>query len=240
MSRTSSAASLLTMLGVMVVTAGCGRIDTVAQPDAATQTSPSKPVPVATGGYRIEFQAAGDGDSDIWTVGRHMSRLSFDLAVPHKNAEPQLNDGESRAGAQYSGSTDFQVRLIPIGGTQALCELGPSAELERAANLKLVAHDVVDITRLRVDFVLHDATEPFDPSVGVCYGTHAAGGGWTWSAGHVPIAFDSPSAYGGPEGSGHVDLPIEAKRVDMVSVVYNKRISSIAPKRMTYWATLSP
>jgi len=223
------------MLGVMLVTAGCGRIDDVAQPDASAQSSPPMPAPVA-GGYRIEFPGAASG---IWTVRRDMSRLSFDLAVPLKDADPQLNDGESRAGAKYSGSTDFQVRLITIGGTQALCELGPSAELERAANMKLFAHDVVDISRLRVDLVLHDATEPFDPRVGVCYGTHASGGGWTWSVGHLPIAFDSPSTYGGPEGSGHVDLPINARRVDTVSVVFNDRVSSISMKRITYWATPS-
>ncbi len=163
--------------------------------------------------------------------------MSFDLAVTVKAAAPELNDGLSRMGAAISGSSDAQVRLVEIPGTEALCQSGASASVEAAANLRLGAHDVVDLSRLRIDFDLLDIRYPFESDVGVCYGTHTAVGGWTWSAGLLPIVFDSPWVYGGPDGTAHIDFPVDAKHVDSVVVVYNERVRGLFLKRITYWAT---
>ena len=67
MSQSVSTASLRTMLGVMLITAGCGRVDGVAQSDAAAQSSPSMPAPVAAG-FPVRTQAGDLGDASALAV----------------------------------------------------------------------------------------------------------------------------------------------------------------------------
>ena len=234
--------TLLTLLGLMSVTA-CGRVQGSAHQDEAAPPPPvASQAPVSSDTYVLEFPGAQSNEFPLFR--RDLSRISFDFARRSKDASPEERESYTRFGARLAGSNDPQVRIIGItgyakGGASELCGSTPEPDLERAANFKFVPHDVADVSHLRVDFSLADVVEPFKADAGVCFGTHAAGGAWTWTVGLTPPVFDTPWVYGGPDGTGHVDVPMNAKNVDALAVVYNDHVYGLFLKRMTYTATRS-
>ncbi len=217
----------------------CGKVDAPEMVGAPAATAPPKTQTPDAASYVIEFPGYTMAQAIFTLTDTEVARFSLDLGSRSKESGPAVSDDFGIGGAPYPASSDFQLRVTPRYdlGSAGFCTPTSQADLEAVANAKFVPHDAVDINRVRVDF-LHNVTAT-PPNTGVCYGTHTRSGGWKWNWSLTPYIVDTPWVFGPAtdKGTGHFELAINAKNVDMVAFVSASSTPGYFLKRLTYFAT---
>ncbi|AKU96236.1 hypothetical protein AKJ09_02900 [Labilithrix luteola] len=98
---------------------------------------------------------------------------------------------------------------------------------------------MADVSSVRLEFehMIPDV-DPRGQTPGVCVGVHSKESGWTWDLTLRQPTLDTPWVFGGANGTAHLDLSLDAKKIDMVAVVGSGRFSpQYSVRRIRYVAS---